>query len=452
MKRTHVKRNNACAHADASGRCANPESNGQGSACRGCEDFREKVMGKREEVTGASRACGHAGRDGKCLRPEAFYIMCVGLKCKDHPENAQRSTPNAQLSTEGEGYERDHGVQEAGGEVQGGGVGGAVADARRVAPERGRELERGVRDAGPEAEAGEKGDGVPVGGRVVVAGGGVRPAHAAGEADREPAPAGALVRLGGGGVPLGGRGGEDERLKSEVRGKREEVTSPSQACACAREGGELPDVTREVIARCYLDAVCGALHVIRFGCMMLVKETVLKVKNGAKTDDPGYDGGLRAWLQANLPDVNYKTAMGFKGTAGKLCEVLGVSSWVMLRALNPDPKALPDEPDCDALIAVRDRLSDIIAGRNSLYAIRLWLTGHVPDTLADGKASEETGTADELALDAAKKFGRVASDALKCLDGRQRSAMTKALAGALREALGLKGLAWLAKVLEEAEG
>jgi len=30
--------------------------------------------------------------------------------------------------------------------------------------------------------------------------------------------------------------------------------------------------------------------------------------------------------------------------------------------------------------------------------------------------------------------------------------MTKALARQLREALGLKGLAWLAKVLEEAEG
>jgi hypothetical protein len=65
---------------------------------------------------------------------------------------------------------------------------------------------------------------------------------------------------------------------------------------------------------------------------------------------------------------------------------------------------------------------------------------------------EETGKADEMALDAAKRFARAASDALKCLDARQRSAMTKALARQLREALGLKGLAWLAKVLEEAEG
>lgn len=192
---------------------------------------------------------------------------------------------------------------------------------------------------------------------------------------------------------------------------------------------------------------------VRFGCMMLIKEAFLKFKNGAKTDDPGYDGGLRAWLAENVPDVNYKTAMGFKGTAGKVCEVMGVTPGLLMRALNPDHKALPDEPDCEALISARDRLLDIVAGKNSVNALVLWLKGRTPDQLApaDGPAAEDTGKAEESALDSARRFARAAADALKCLDGRKRNTVAKDVARVLREALGLKGLAWLAKVLEEAE-
>lgn len=397
------------------------------------------------------KVCVHADTYGACAKKGSKYkgLFCDAAKCKDFEEmaeNAQRSTPNAQLSTEG--GKHGHGVQEAGGGVPGGGGGGAVADARGVAPERGRELERGVREAGQEAEPGAEGDGVPGEGGVGVAGGGVRPGHAAGEADREPVGAGAVVRGGRGGVPLGGRGSEDGKLITN----NEELIVPSRACAPARECEELPEVTADDVARCYLNAVCGVLHVVRFGCMMLVKETCLKFENGAKTDDPGYDGGLKKWLRDNVPDVNYKTAMGFKSTAARVCEVLCFQADVMLRAMNPDPKALTEEADGERLIAVRERLLEIIHGKNSLHAFRLWLSGGAPAlNPADGKAAEDTGKADEIALDAARRFGRAASDALKCLDGRQRNAMTKALAKHLREALGLKGLAWLAKVLEEAE-
>lgn len=229
------------------------------------------------------------------------------------------------------------------------------------------------------------------------------------------------------------------------------VPRPSQACAPAREGGNLPEVTADDVARCYLNAVCGVLHVIRFGCMMLVKEACLEFETGVKPGDPAYGRGLKGWLRDNAPDVNYKTAMGFKSTAAKVCEVLVFPPDVMLRAMNPDPKALPEEEDGELLITVRERLLEIIHGKNSLHAFRLWLTGGAPAP-ADGKDAEDAGKADELALDAAKRFGRAASDALKCLDPRQRNAMTKALARHLRESLGLKGLAWLAKVLEEAEG
>ncbi len=224
----------------------------------------------------------------------------------------------------------------------------------------------------------------------------------------------------------------------------------SRACACAREGEAAADVTAEDVVRGYVDAVNGTLNIIRFGCMMLVKDAVLACENGKNANQyKDGNGGLRAWLAANVPDVNYKTAMRMKGTAETVASGLGVGAGVLLRALNPDPKALPDEPDCERLVEVRERLAEIVHGRSERSLV-LWLKGGAPAP-QEGR-EEETGKADEMALDAAKRFARAASDALKCLDARQRNAMTKALARQLREALGLKGLAWLAKVLEEAEG
>lgn len=227
----------------------------------------------------------------------------------------------------------------------------------------------------------------------------------------------------------------------------------TRARARVREDEALPDVTVEEIVRGYLYAVNGVLNVVRFGCMMLVKETILKLQNGAKPGDPAYGAGLKGWLADNVPDVNYKTAMGFKGTSSKVCEVLGVSPGLLMRALNPDPKALPDEPDCEALISARDRLLDIVAGKNSVNALVLWLKGRTPDQLPapDGPGAEDTEKAEEAALDSARRFARSVADALKCLDPRKKNTVAKDVAKTLRDTLGLKGLAWLAKVLEEAE-
>jgi len=225
----------------------------------------------------------------------------------------------------------------------------------------------------------------------------------------------------------------------------------SRACACAREGEAAADVTAEDVVRGYVDAVNGTLHIIRFGAMMLVLDRNLTRETTVndKGQITGREPGLKAWLAAEAPDVNYKTAMRMKGTAETVASGLGVGAGVLLRALNPDPKALPDEPDCERLVEVRERLAEIVHGRSERSLV-LWLKGGAPAP-QEGR-EEETGKADEMALDAAKRFARAASDALKCLDARQRNAMTKALARQLREALGLKGLAWLAKVLEEAEG
>ena len=225
---------------------------------------------------------------------------------------------------------------------------------------------------------------------------------------------------------------------------------PSRACAPAREGGAPSEIAPGVILTAYKEAVCGVLAVIRFGAMMAKLDTVLARENGAKTSDPGYNGGLRAWLAAHCPEVGYKTAMRMKGTAEAVCAGLGVGASALLRALNPDPKALPDEEDGEALIALREALVGIVAGKSERSLV-LWLKGGAP-AAPEAAAAESTGGAEVKVLDAARRFARAAADALQCLDGRQRRAVGADVARALRDALGLKGLAWLAKVLEEAEG
>lgn len=219
----------------------------------------------------------------------------------------------------------------------------------------------------------------------------------------------------------------------------------SRACACVREGVAAADVTAEEVLNGYVSAVCGVLAVIRFGAMMMVLDRSLTCET-AQTQRNQHSGEtLKGWLAARVPEVNYKTAIRMKGTAEQVCAGLGLEAGLLLRALNPDPKAICDEAEA----AARDRVVEIVHGRSERSLV-LWLKGGAPAP-QEGR-EEDTGKADELALDAAKRFARAASDALKCLDARQRSAMTKALARQLREALGLKGLAWLAKVLEEAEG
>ena len=228
--------------------------------------------------------------------------------------------------------------------------------------------------------------------------------------------------------------------------KKDAAASPSRACAPAREGDALPDVTGEEVLRGYVDAVNGVLAVIRFGAMMLVKEACLTRETGGKPGEPAYGGGLKAWLQANVPDVNYKTAMRTKGTAEAVSAGLGVGAGLLLRALGPDPKALEEEE-----IEARERLIEIVHGKSERSLI-LWLKGGAPaPTPGGGPEAEDTGRAEEAAIDAAKRFARSVSDALKCMDNRKRNTMAKDVASLLKGSLGLKGMAWLAKVLEEAE-
>ncbi len=207
-------------------------------------------------------------------------------------------------------------------------------------------------------------------------------------------------------------------------------------------------MTAEEVVTGYVAAVNGTLHIIRFGAMMMVLDTVLACENGAKTTDPGYGGGLRAWLASNVPDVNYKTAMRMKGTAETVCAGLGAEPSALLRCLNPDPKALPDEEDAEALVALRERLVEIVHGKSERSLV-LWLKGGAP-AAPDGKDAEDAGKADEIALDAARKFAHSVCHALDAMDARKKTALRKAMAQELRKHFGSKRLGFLAQLVEEA--
>lgn len=198
----------------------------------------------------------------------------------------------------------------------------------------------------------------------------------------------------------------------------------------------------------YVDAVNGTLHIIRFGCMMLVLEACLTRETGGKPGDPAYGSGLKGWLAANVPDVNYKTAMRMKGSAEAVAAGLGAPPAALLRALNPDPRALPDEADCDGLIALRERLVEIVHGKSERSLV-LWLKGGAP-ALPEGGDAEDTGRADEIALDAARKFARSVCSALDGMDARKKTALRKAIAQDLRKCFGVKRLGFLAQLIEEA--
>lgn len=240
---------------------------------------------------------------------------------------------------------------------------------------------------------------------------------------------------------MGGRSGAGKRLSTTVEASR--------VRACVREGAEWPVVTAGEVVKAYVNAVNGTIAVIRFGAMLVSLDNYLTCET-AQTQRNQHSGEtIKAWLTEHVPDVNYKTAMRMKGTAEAVCKGLGVEAEVMMRALSPDPKLLTDEQDAEALIAARERVVEIVHGKSERSLV-LWLKGGAP-VPPEGEQAENTEKAEEAALDSARRFGRAVADALKCLDNRKKRVVSKDVAKLLREALGLKGLAWLAKVLEEAE-
>jgi hypothetical protein len=148
----------------------------------------------------------------------------------------------------------------------------------------------------------------------------------------------------------------------------------------------------------------------------------------------GYSGGLHSWLRANVPDVNYKTAMRMNVTAEAVAAVIGATAPELMRCLAPDPRALADEPDAEGWCrcggAGRDRSRaqrtqpDPVVERRSAGPVS-----------GDGPGAEDT-EGREAALDAARRFARAAADALKMPGPPKAEPVARDVAKTLREVLG----------------
>jgi hypothetical protein len=102
----------------------------------------------------------------------------------------------------------------------------------------------------------------------------------------------------------------------------------------------------EQITEQYRKAVSGCLEMIRFGAMMIEVESGLE-RDGQPNQHSGET--LKSWLDENCPEINYKTALRFKGLAEGLQFHLRIpDNWPLRLAL---PSATDQETEINADLA-----------------------------------------------------------------------------------------------------
>jgi hypothetical protein len=101
--------------------------------------------------------------------------------------------------------------------------------------------------------------------------------------------------------------------------------------------------TPDVVTAQYKRAVAGALEMVRFGAMLVEIDTSLtrETRNGCIQDGDT----LKGWLEANCPDVNYKTAMRFKALAEGVQRSCNVPAKVPLSLAMPKDDGTFNVPD-----------------------------------------------------------------------------------------------------------
>lgn len=121
----------------------------------------------------------------------------------------------------------------------------------------------------------------------------------------------------------------------------------------------------------------------QYAAIETAKDNLLRecVKFGALLTEVGYclgeargrgkDGeGLQAWLAENCPEVNYKTAMGYKALAGKCVKMLGGGSQAVA-VLQDKTEVVPPGEDApievdSKFIEKRDKLFNEVKSRRDL--------------------------------------------------------------------------------------
>jgi hypothetical protein len=93
----------------------------------------------------------------------------------------------------------------------------------------------------------------------------------------------------------------------------------------------------DVVTAQYKRAVAGALEMVRFGAMLVEIDMALTA-GGQDPNGRRGEESLHGWLEANCPDVNYKTAMKFKYLAEGVQRSCNVPAKVPLSLAMPGPE------------------------------------------------------------------------------------------------------------------
>lgn len=138
------------------------------------------------------------------------------------------------------------------------------------------------------------------------------------------------------------------RLKKLAAAQTETVArervEANEILAPEKPGAVLPPYAPDAVTAQYKRAVAGALEMVRFGAMLVEIDMSLtrETHNGGcfQTGET-----LKAWLEANCPDVNYKTAMRFKALAEGVQRSCNVPAKVPLSLAMPKDDGTFNVPD-----------------------------------------------------------------------------------------------------------
>ena len=139
--------------------------------------------------------------------------------------------------------------------------------------------------------------------------------------------------------------------------------------------------------------------VISFGALIDEVAAFLGAKNGGKHEG----GSLENWLSKNCPEVNYKTAMGYKAMAVKCAKMLGGGTQAIAALQGRDTVSAPgggEAVDVDAeILEKRDQLFEAADSRRKLEQMYLDFMSRKPGrpkgTTANKKVSAATLSPEE---------------------------------------------------------
>ena len=102
---------------------------------------------------------------------------------------------------------------------------------------------------------------------------------------------------------------------------------------------------------------------VKFGTMLIEWGSFLGEARGG--DGGGADEGLKGWLAKHCPEINYKTAMGYKHLAEKTAKMVGGGNMAIAALQGKGEVATPDGEVVDVEAKVIEEVDEIFAKADS---------------------------------------------------------------------------------------